>query len=109
MLKFLNGQNVGWLANIPVGKDFHIDVPNNTFDSSCGSGCLTTKLLNDGTFYNHKTGSPTRFSRSVLVTQNPNLTDEAVIAVTVAWKTGSFKTRDFTLQGRIYNWIPDQK
>jgi prepilin-type N-terminal cleavage/methylation domain-containing protein len=107
MLQFLNGQNTGWLDTIPVGTSFWVDVPNDTL-TTCGSTCLDSKLLHNGTFYNYQTGDTTRFGRSVLVTQNPNLTDEATIAVTVEWQTGSFKERRFTLQERIYNWVPNQ-
>ncbi|MAZ67604.1 hypothetical protein CL652_02440 [bacterium] len=107
MLSFLSGQNTGWLDNIPVGTSFWADISNDTM-VTCGATCLDSKLLHNGTFYNYQTGSPTRFGRSVLVTQNPSLTDEAIIAVTIEWKTGSFKERSFTLETRIYNWIPDQ-
>lgn len=109
MLSFLSGNSTGWLDNIPVGTAFQVDVPNDVLDSTCGSTCLDTKLLHNGTFYNYQTGDTTRFGRSVLVTQNPSLTNEAIIAVTIEWQTGSFRERSFTLQERIYNWVPDQE
>jgi len=110
MLKFLKGQNVSWLAGIPTGKNFKADIPNDTMVvCTSKSVCLNTPLLQNGVFYNYKNGKSSRFSRSVLVTQNPSLKDEALIAVTVRWKTGSFQARTFTLNERIYNWVPNQK
>ena len=110
MLQFLGGGGVTWLNGVPVSTNFHVDVQNDTL-TNCGSvqACLATKLLHNGTFYNHQTGDSTRFGRSVLVTQNPNLANEATIAVTVEWQTGSLKPRTFTLRERIYNWVPDQQ
>jgi len=110
MLRFLKGQNVSWLAGIQIVKNFKADIPNNTMVVCIDKeSCLNTPLLHDKYFYNYKGNKPTRFSRSVLVTQNPNLKDEALIAVTVRWKTGSFQARTFTLNERIYNWVPNQK
>jgi len=111
MLKFLDGQSsVGWLDDIPLSTNFKTDIPNDTM-TECGTEavCLAGRLLHNGTFYNYDSGSSTRFGRSVIVTQNPSLLNEAVIAVKVEWQTGSFKTRSFTLQERIYNWIPSQE
>lgn len=108
MLRFLDGESISWLDSIPVGTNFQIDAQNDTM-TTCGSTCLDTKLLHNGTFYNHQTGDSTRFGRSVLVTQNPDLDNEAVVQVTIEWQTGSFRERRFTLQERIYNWIPEQE
>lgn len=110
MLRFLDGQGTSWLNGIPVSANFRIDIPNDTI-TTCGTStvCLATKLKHDNIFYHHGTaGSDSRFGRSVLVTPNPNLANEAIIAVTVEWQTGSFKARSFTLEERIYNWIPNQ-
>jgi len=110
MLQFLDGQGTGWLANIPVSSNLRVDIPNDTLET-CGTQavCLATKLQHNGTFYNYQSGDSSRFGRSVLVTQSPSLTNEAIIAVTVEWQTGSFQSRSFTLQERIYNWIPNQE
>lgn len=108
MLQFLGGGTAGWIDNIPVNSSFHVDIPNDTM-TVCGLTCLDTKLRHDGVFYNHQTGDATRFGRSVLVRQNPTLTNEAVISVTVEWQTGAFRPRSFTLEERIYNWVPDQE
>lgn len=108
MLRFLGGETVGWIDNIPVNSSFHVDVPNDTM-VVCGLNCLDTKLRHDGVFYNHQAGDTTRFGRSVLVRPNAALANEAVISVTVEWQTGSFRPRSFTLEERIYNWVPDQE
>ena len=107
LLKFLNGQDVDWLAGIPVGTGFQVDIPNDTI-TECTESCLDTKLLHDGTFYNTLTGDASRFGRSVMVTENPALTDEAVVTVVVAWQTGSFKERTISIQERLYNWVPNE-
>ena len=109
MLQFLDGQGTSWLANIPIDENFFVDVPNDTMTTCVGGACLDTKLLHNGTFYNHVGGDTTRFGRSVVVTQNPNLANEAIISVTIEWQTGSFRERSFTLQERIYNWVPNQE
>ena len=106
MLAILNGDGGTWLDNIPVGVPFWVDVPNDTM-VECSGSCLESKLLHDGTFYNYQSGTVTRFGRSVTVTQNGLLPNEAVISATVEWKTGSYRTRQFTLEERIYNWIPE--
>ncbi len=110
MLEFLDGQGTNWLAGIPVDTNLRADIPNDTL-TACGTQavCLGNKLLHDNVFYNYVSGSASRFGRSVIITPNPNFSDEAIIAVTVQWQTGSFKVRSFTLQERIYNWIPDQE
>lgn len=108
MLRFLYGESVSWLEGIPVDTTFWADIPNDTM-VVCSSTCLSTKLQHNGTFYNYQSGDVSRFGRSVIVAQNPSLTNEATISVTIAWQTGSFRERQFTLRERIYNWVPDQE
>ena len=108
MLRFLDGQGTTWLNGIPTDNAFQVDVPNDTM-AECGATCLDTKMLHNGVFYNYQTGDTSRFGRSVLVTPNPSLTNEALISVTIEWQTGSFRERRFTLQERIYNWVPEQE
>ena len=105
MLRSLHGQEVEWLNGIPIGSSFHVDIPNDTI-AECLTDCLATKLRNDGTFYNHESGETSRFSRSVLVTENPDLVGEAVISVVVEWQTGVFRKRSITLATRTYDWAP---
>ncbi len=105
MLRILSGQEVGWLDGIPLDSNFHVDIPNDTIEE-CGSDCLSTKLRNDGIFYNYESGNTSRFGRSVRVTENQDLPDEAVISVVVEWQTGAFRERSITLEERIYNWVP---
>ena len=109
MLQFLNGEGTSWLESIPTGENFFVDIPNDTMTTCVGGSCLDTKLFHDGTFYNHVSGDTSRFGRSVVVTQNPNLMNEAIISVTIEWQTGSFRARSFTLEERIYNWVPNQE
>ena len=106
ILTFLGGTNVDWLLNIPVDTNFQVDIPNDII-IPCGAECLSTKLKHDGVFYNTQLGKSTRFSRSVLVTKNPLLEDEAVITVMVQWQTGAFQKRTISVQGSIYNWVPN--
>lgn len=106
MLAFLAGDSMTWLDGIPVNTDFFADIPNNTM-VDCSGVCLDTLLLHNGSFYNHQTGDPTRFSRGVRVTPNPSQNTEATITVTVEWQTGSFRKRSFSLEEQIYNWIPE--
>ncbi len=111
MLEFLDAQGTNWLAGIPIDTNLRADIPKDTL-TACGTQavCLGNKLLHDGVFYTYGvSGSTSRFGRSVKITPTPGFSDEAVIAVTVQWQTGSFKVRSFTLQERIYNWIPDQE
>lgn len=108
MLEFLDGQGTTWLNGIPLASAFWVDVPNDTL-TVCPGDCLDTKLQHNGVFYNYESGEGSRFGRSVLVEENPSLTNEAVISVTIEWQTGSFRERRFTLRERIYNWVPDQE
>ena len=105
LLAYLENGTTEWLNGIPVNNDFHIDVPNDTM-AACTGDCLNTKLLHNGAFYNHATGEGTRFGRSVRVTPSDSDPNEATITVVIEWQTGSFQARTFTLEGRIYNWIP---
>ncbi len=106
LLAYLNDGTTDWLAGIPTDSALHVDVPNDTM-VACVGDCLDTKLLHNDSFYNHEAGEATRFSRSVRVTPNEELEGEATITVMVQWQTGSFQERTFTLEERIYNWLPN--
>ena len=105
MLSFMSGESTNWLDGIPIDSGFYVDIPNDTM-VVCTESCLQSKLRHDGVFYNHSTGDNSRFSRNVSVTINPNLTDEAIVVVTVEWQTGSFNKRTISLHGQLYNWVP---
>lgn len=106
LLRIVNGEAPTWLDGIPLATNLFVDTPHDaTYTATtCPSACPI--LLYDGVFYNHTTGTPSRFSRVVRVVQDTANLDEALVEATVTWKTGSFNERSFTISERIYNWIP---
>ncbi len=106
LLKYLDGSSTDWLDRIPTDSDFHVDVIDGSL-YSCTS-CLNTKLKYDGTFYNHQSGTDSRFSRSTEVEIDGTNINEATITVKVEWQTGSFKKRTIELKESIFNWVPPQ-
>lgn len=108
LLVVVNGGSSAWLDGISLDTDLHVDTPNNAIytTATCPKECPT--LVYDGVFYNHTNGTPSRFSRTVRVTQDTADADEALVESTVDWKTGSFQERTFTISERIYNWVPQQ-
>lgn len=107
LLAILNGGAGTWLDAIPLGTDLYVDTPNNAIytNATCPQNCPI--LSYDGVFYNHTSGTPSRFSRTVRVVQDTADANEALIESTVTWKTGSFQQRDFSISERIYNWLPE--
>ncbi|PCI30690.1 hypothetical protein COB52_01250 [Candidatus Kaiserbacteria bacterium] len=106
LLRYLDGQSTDWLSGIPTDSNFHVDVIDGSLDS-CTS-CLDTKLKHDGTFYNHQSGTDSRFSRSTKVDIDGTNINEATITVKVEWQTGSFNKRTIELKETIFNWVPPQ-
>lgn len=97
---------------------FVIDTRNIVI-TNCSGTCPPIKT--DGTFYGHGSNpsdmsepgwTPTRFTRSVTAqyAKNPDNSDntnEIILTVTVAWRSGSLPSRSFTLSENLYRWIDD--
>jgi prepilin-type N-terminal cleavage/methylation domain-containing protein len=108
LLVLLRDNGVGnWLDGIALNTDLYVDTPHNQIYTSgtCPQSCPA--LAYDGVFYNHANGVPSRFARTVRVTQDTADANEALVTSTVTWKTGSFKERSFSVSERIYNWLPE--
>jgi prepilin-type N-terminal cleavage/methylation domain-containing protein len=100
---------VDMLAGIPIGAGhtFTVDVTKSFTEGmqECDSGSCPS-LETDGRLYGYGLGSPTPFTRTVLVTYvNPTNQDEIRVEVTVSWKTGSYQTRQFTLSENLLRWV----
>jgi len=82
--------------------------------TGCGAGCeadyLSSSLtawgagryfLDNGTFYNYGSGSPTLYKRKITI--NSSVTDVLKITIEVSWQE---KTRSHSIRTRedIYNW-----
>lgn len=108
-MKIIDTRGGSWLDGMHVESGLLVDAPSNTIDVCDGGtfeSCFSTPLLYDGAFYTYDAGTPTRFSRAVLVTADN--TDEAIVTSAVRWRTGAFKVQTITLTARLYNWVPNQ-
>ncbi len=78
-----------------------VDAPNNTI-TSCGATCPVLRFDAASGLYGYTASwTPTPFTRSIRMKQiNAN---EAEIAVTIQWRTGS-RERSFTVKENLFNW-----
>lgn len=103
----LGGEQTDLLYGIPIGVPFTIDTRNNAI-GECDGAC--PPLETDGELFGYGRGSAgwiaTRYTRTVRA-EYVDAPDEVRVSVTVEWKTGAFKTRNFTISENLYRWISD--
>ena len=115
ILKNAYGEQVDLMGDIPTDQPFIIDTRDNVI-TLCTSGTCPA-LKSDGNFYAYGTDpydsaepgwTTTRFTRTVSAAWvNPDNHDEMRVSVTVAWKTGVFQARTFTIFQDLYRWVND--
>lgn len=107
--------NVSWLTNLTpcidtgAGERCVVDSsqtnPNNANAiTSCGASCQVIAFDPANKIYGYGAGwSPTKFTRSVRMEQTGG--DEALVAVTISWKTNLFNPiREFTVREYLFNY-----
>jgi len=107
-MKNIDGQSIDWLSGMPRNTGLLVDAPNDSIQNCAGGtyeSCFNIPLLHNGAFYTYGSGTPTRFSRAVKITENTP--DEAIVVSEVRWRTGAFQERSVRLTQRLYNWVPD--
>ncbi|HEY4526360.1 MAG TPA: hypothetical protein VJK53_00685 [Candidatus Paceibacterota bacterium] len=112
----------GTLEEFAGGDPFIIDITDVVEGGAieaCSSGTcqpLQTNSASGGTLYGYESGwTPTIFTRTLTVCylqQNGVCdggppTNEIQITSSVAWRTGSFQPRTFTISENLYRWIQD--
>lgn len=86
-------------------RTFAIDTRNDNI-TTCVDTC--PPLQTDGELYGYESGwADTRFTRSVFVAFVDDGSDEVRVSVSVAWRTGAFQTRTFTISQNLYRWVND--
>ena len=115
ILKNAYGEETDLMGDIPTDQPFIIDTRDNSI-TSCTSG-ICPQLKSDGNFYAYgadpydsgETGwTTTRFTRTINAAWvNVDNHDEMRVSVTVAWKTGVFQARTFTISQDLYRWVND--
>ncbi|KND50366.1 MAG: putative Type IV pilus pilin [Parcubacteria bacterium C7867-007] len=96
---------VNWMYTLTpcrgVGVKCTIDVTGFEPPTVCASTCAPLNLTTSN-LYSYNTGTPTRYTRSV------NITDvsaaEVTVTVTVTWKTASVDNSLVVTQ-HLYNWL----
>ncbi len=104
------GTQTNLLTGIPdtTGNPFTVDTLDDSM-ALCPAGSCPP-LKSNGELYGYGTGSawtPTRFTRSVRATFVGGGQDEVHIAVTVAWQTGAYSARSFTISDNLFRWVND--
>lgn len=101
------------LDGIPTSGDpFTIDALDDS-TTLCTGACPVLKT--NGELYGYASGDGwvnTKFTRSVTAKFVKNQdgtdnTDEINVEVNVAWQTGSFVPRNFTISENLYRWVED--
>ena len=102
------GTQTDLLDGIPsvTGDPFTVDTRDNSMEL-CGAVCPLLKT--NGDLYGYGMGSDwvaTRFTRSVRATFVTG-EDEVRVSVTIAWRSGVFQERTFTISENLYRWVED--
>lgn len=102
-----NPQN-SWLQDLPLATDFRIDTVNWTSGkptiSACPSAICTINYDSSTHLYQHVSGIPTNFIRTVRIDSVPsNPSNEVAISVTVTWNIGKI-SRTFVARENMFNW-----
>ncbi len=96
-----------WLEGIGAtctGVPCTVDFPNFVYAACPQGACAKVRLTETGGLFNHQSGEPSPFTRSVLLTMSPTNPDQVIVSVTLAW-TSAGVPRVFTLQERLFNWL----
>ncbi len=95
-----------WLTGVDNCIDVACTVDFTNFSHAvCPSGvCSKLLISSSGGLFNHQSGSPSLFTRTLTITRVPNTNDEIVIKVTVSWTSASLN-RSFQLTEHLFNWL----
>lgn len=109
------------LEGIPstTGSPFIVDTRDDSTALCAPDGC--PPLQSNGELYGYRPGCsmPTvdcgesegwensRFTRTVRAEFVTGTSDEVRISVEVAWTTGAFQTRSFTISENLYRWVEE--
>ncbi len=105
-----NPASINLFQDIPLDVNFTVDARKTNsitaINQNCSPACPA--LQTDGTLYGYNAGwTDTHFTRTVRVTQISGSPNELRVTVTVAWKTGAFQERSFSIAENMYRWIQD--
>lgn len=111
------GTSANLLDGIPPsalsnGDAFTVDTLDDSMQA-CTGAC--PPLKSNGELYGYGSGSewvPTQFTRTVHASfvkfvDGTDNTDEVRITVDIAWQTGSYPPRSFTISGNLFRWVND--
>lgn len=94
-----------WLQGIDncVGATCIVDFPE--FEHTvCGSTCPRLLISSSEGLFNHESGDPSIFTRSMTMEYAPNTVDEVIITVQVSWLSRGIN-RSFEIKESIFNWL----
>lgn len=101
---YLSGQP--WLSGIDVCVETlcTIDFPNFAHAVCANNQCAPLRVSANGGLFNHATGDPSKFTRTLTLLPVADMPEEMIISLTISW-TSAGVDRSFTLQERIFNWL----
>lgn len=104
------GASVNLFGSIPLNNQaFTIDARQSDPASAivlCDTTC--PPLQTDGTLYGYNASwADSNFTRTVKASFVGSGQDEIRITVVVAWQTGAFKERSFSISENLYRWVND--
>lgn len=96
-----------WLDGIgPVCTDVlcQVDYPNFTYEACTNGACTPLRISTAGGLFNHATGEPSKFTRTVTLTPVAGNPESMIVSVTISWRSAGV-SRVFTLQERLFDWL----
>ncbi|MBV9610672.1 MAG: hypothetical protein JO187_14005 [Acidobacteria bacterium] len=95
--------NFGYCTNVYCNIDFvhasALQCPNPNDPNSC------PKLLVDSNgLFNTQSGTPSIFTRTIIISAVPGTTDEIAVKVRVSWVSAGIP-RSFQLSEHLFNWL----
>lgn len=104
------GSQVDLFGSIPPGNQpFTIDARQADPEQAitlCNDTC--GPLQTDGTLYGYNANwADSNFTRTVRATLVGSGQDELRLTVVVAWRTGAFQERSFSISENLYRWVND--
>lgn len=107
------GSQIDLFGSIPLNNQpFTIDVREpvaaNAIQNCEQTNCEDRPLRTEGTLYGYNTDwAISNFTRTVRAAFTGGGQDEVRLTVTVSWRTGSIKTRSFSITENLYRWVND--
>ena len=113
-------EGVDLFGSVPLNAPFTVDageVAANQAISTCDTTC--PPLQTNGDLYGYYDNPPSNppppdsgwqnsnFTRTVRAAYVDGDQDEIRLTVTVAWKTGAFQERSFSISENLYRWVND--